>query len=90
MMTAINPINTAKLSNWLWNPVINIETGFKRKAADKKDRIESAGDDFFEKVRTGYLEIAKDHDYIKVVDADDDPEVIHQKIISLVEEINHD
>ena len=69
---------------------IDVETGFKRKAADKKDRIESAGDDFFEKVRAGYLEIAKDHDYIKVVDADDDPEVIHQKIISLVEEINHD
>ena len=30
-MTAINPVNTAKLSNWLWNPEINIETGFKRK-----------------------------------------------------------
>ena len=69
---------------------IDVETGFKRKAADKKDRIESAGDDFFEKVRAGYLEIAKDHDYIKVVDADDDPEAIHQKIISLIEEINHD
>lgn len=69
---------------------IDVETGFKRKAADTKDRIESAGDDFFEKVRAGYLEIAKDHDYIKVVDADDDPEAIHQKIISLIEEINHD
>ena len=64
---------------------IDVETGFKRKAADTKDRIESAGDDFFEKVRAGYLEIAKDHDYIKVVDADDDPEAIHQKIISLIE-----
>jgi len=41
-------------------------------------------------VRAGYLEIAKDHDYIKVVDADDDSEAIHQKIISLIEEINHD
>ena len=57
---------------------------------DTKDRIESAGDAFFEKVRAGYLEIAKDHDYVKVVNADNDPEVIHQQIILLIEEINHD
>jgi dTMP kinase len=62
----------------------------KEKLPDTKDRIESAGDDFFEKVRAGYLEIAKDHDYIKVVDADDDPLAIHKKIISLIAEINHD
>ena len=34
-------------------------------------------------MRAGYLEMAKDHDYIKVVDADDDPEVIHQKLFHL-------
>ena len=66
---------------------IDVETGFKRKAADAKDRIESSGDAFFQKVRAGYLEIAKDNDYVKVIDADNEPEIIHEQIISLVSEI---
>ena len=64
-----------------------LKLDLKEKLPTQKDRIESAGDDFFNKVRAGYLEIAKDHDYIKVIDADNKPEIIHEQIISLVSEI---
>ena len=39
---------------------ISVQDGFERKIADIKDRIESSGDEFFNKVRNGYLEIAND------------------------------
>ena len=34
---------------------ISVKDGFARKAEDIKDRIESSGDKFFEKVREGYI-----------------------------------
>ena len=41
---------------------ISVEEGFARKINDKIDRIESSGYDFFNKVRNGYLEIAKNNE----------------------------
>ena len=40
---------------------INVKEAFSRKIKDKKDRIELSGSDFFNNVRNGYLEIAKDN-----------------------------
>ena len=38
---------------------ISVEEAFARKINDQKDRIESSGIEFFNNVRNGYLEIAK-------------------------------
>ena len=59
---------------------ISVEEGFSRKVNDIKDRIESSGIEFFNKVRNGYLEIAKDKRFI-TIDASKNVEVIHQIII---------
>ena len=62
---------------------ISVEEGFNRKHNDSKDRIESAGIDFFNKVRAGYLEIASDNkDRFIVIDANSDIDSIHNNIIS--------
>ncbi len=48
---------------------VDIETSNKR-VGKEKDRMESAGDDFFTKVRNGYLQIAKmEPNRIKVIDS---------------------
>ena len=61
---------------------ISVEDGFERKVNDIKDRIESSGNNFFEKVRNGYLEIAKNNqERIKVIDAMEPIEVISNNII---------
>ena len=64
---------------------ISVQDGFERKIADIKDRIESSGDEFFNKVRNGYLEIANDQPgRIKIIDAMDYIESIYEKIIEHV------
>ena len=64
---------------------ISVQDGFERKIADIKDRIESSGDEFFNKVRNGYLEIANDQPgRIKTIDAMDSIESIYEKIIEHV------
>ena len=48
---------------------VDIETSMSR-VGNTKDRMESAGNDFFNKVRHGYLEIAqKEPDRVKVINA---------------------
>ncbi|MDB9985213.1 dTMP kinase [Gammaproteobacteria bacterium] len=64
---------------------ISVQDGFERKVNDVKDRIESAGNEFFQKVREGYLEIAKNNQYrIKVIDAMQSIDDINKSIIDHV------
>ena len=63
---------------------VDVETSQKRVGAEK-DRMESAGMEFFERVRQGYLEIAKQEpERVKVVDSTKTIEEIHQEILELV------
>ena len=65
---------------------ISVQDGFERKVNDVKDRIESAGNEFFQKVREGYLEIAKNNqNRIKVIDAMQSINDINKSIIDHVE-----
>ena len=65
---------------------IEVEEGFKRKFNDKKDRIESSGDVFFEQVRSGYLALSKNEpNRIKVLDAKKSINDLHKDIVSFVE-----
>ena len=66
---------------------IDVETSMKR-VGEEKDRMESAGMEFFNRVRNGYLEIAKhEPDRVKVLDARKSIEEINKDVIELIEEL---
>lgn len=63
---------------------VDVETSQKR-VGTEKDRMESAGIEFFERVRKGFLEIAKQEpERVKVVDSTQSIEEIHKQILELV------
>jgi len=63
---------------------VDIETSMSR-VGKEKDRMESAGQEFFERVRKGFLEIAqKEPERVKVVDSTQSIEEIHEKVLELV------
>ena len=64
---------------------VDVETSQKRVGAEK-DRMESAGIEFFERVRKGFLEIAKlEPERVKVVDSTQTIEEIHKQILELIQ-----
>ncbi len=65
---------------------ISVEEGFSRKINDTKDRIESSGIEFFNKVRNGYLEIAQDKRFI-TIDASNNVQSIHESIIENIQSL---
>lgn len=66
---------------------LDVKTGFKRKSNDVIDRIESSGTNFFENVRNGYKEIAKNRAEVEILDASQPIELISQQTQSLVERL---
>lgn len=65
---------------------IDIETSMAR-VGKEKDRMERAGKDFHNRVRQGYLELAKQEPQrIKVIDAAKSIEEIHAEVIKIFEE----
>ena len=66
---------------------IDVETSMQR-VGTEKDRMESAGKDFHNRVRNGYLEIARrEPDRVKVLDATQSIEEIHNEVIKIVEKM---
>ena len=66
---------------------IDIETSSNR-VGNNKDRMEQAGVDFFNKVRFGYLELAKKYPQrIKLINAVDSIENIHKEVVSHINKI---
>ena len=69
---------------------VSVETCKKRNAIRQLnsqiiDRFDSASNDFYERVRNGFLDIAaQNKNRIKVIDANDNPKTIHQKIIAQI------
>jgi dTMP kinase len=54
------------------------------------DRIESLPQSFFEKVRQGYLEVARaEPSRVKIIDASATPEVVHENIWQLLAAQSH-
>ncbi len=63
---------------------IDVETSMKR-VGKEKDRMESAGIDFHNRVRKGYLELAKQEPQrIKVLDATKSIEEIHKNVVEIL------
>ena len=66
---------------------IDIETSMQR-VGNEKDRMEKSGKEFFNKVREGYLSIAKhEPNRVKVIDASKSITEIHENIIAIIEQI---
>ena len=66
---------------------IDVETSMQR-VGKEKDRMESAGKEFFERVRQGYLKIAeKEPNRVKVINSVDSIENIHNKVVDLFVEL---
>ena len=64
---------------------IDVETSMQR-VGKNKDRMESAGIEFFNRVRNGYLEIAKQEpERVKLINSADTIENIHKKVVETVE-----
>ncbi|MBE7712883.1 MAG: dTMP kinase [Cyanobacteria bacterium SIG26] len=64
---------------------VDIETSMQR-VGQEKDRMESAGKEFFNRVRNGYLEIAKQEpERIKVVDSTKSIDKVKIDVINIVE-----
>ncbi len=57
----------------------------KKQSKGKLDRIEQSDIDFYNNVRNGYLEIAKNEERIKIIDGTQTIEVIRNQIITEVE-----
>lgn len=65
---------------------IDIDTSMKRVGVEK-DRMENAGNEFFNRVREGYLELAKQEPQrIKVLDATKSIDEIHKSVIKIISE----
>ncbi len=63
---------------------VDVETSMKR-VGKEKDRMERAGIDFHNRVRQGYLELAKQEPQrIKVIDATKSIEEIHDEVINIL------
>ena len=66
---------------------IDVETSMKR-VGKEKDRMESAGVEFFNRVRKGYLELAKQEpERIRVLDATKSIEEIHNEVVKIISEL---
>ena len=66
---------------------VDVETSMKR-VGKEKDRMESAGIDFHNRVRKGYLELAKQEPKrIKVLDATKSIEEIHKDVINILAKV---
>lgn len=64
---------------------IDVETSMQR-VGKEKDRLESEGKEFHNRVRNGYLEIAKQEpERIKVIDASMSIEEIHEEVVNILE-----
>lgn len=63
---------------------VDVETSMKR-VGNEKDRMESAGMEFFNRVRQGYLEIAKQEpDRIKVIDSTKSIDEVFEQVITII------
>ena len=59
-----------------------------KRVGKEKDRMESAGTEFFNRVREGYLEISKkEPERVKVINSADSIENIHKQVLELIDKL---
>jgi dTMP kinase len=63
---------------------VDLQTG-SRRLSHELDRMEQKGDDYHQRVREGFLQLAKDRDDVVVVDGSSDVETVHKKVVEEIE-----
>ena len=66
---------------------LDVNLGFKRKAKDDIDRIESSGKNFFEDVRKGYQHLADENNEVEILDASQSIELLSKQTKALIERL---
>tara|TARA_Y100000768_G_C23884503_1_gene636909 strand:- start:227 stop:826 length:600 start_codon:yes stop_codon:yes gene_type:complete len=68
---------------------LDAKMGFQRKSKDNDniDRIESSGIDFFEKVRNGYKKLAKNREEVRLIDASQSIEAVHEQTKHIINDL---
>jgi dTMP kinase len=66
---------------------VDLETSAKR-LCRQLDRMEAKSREYHQKVREGFLELAKKHKNFLVVDGTSDVEAVHGKILKLISEVS--
>lgn len=66
---------------------VELGTARQRREGKEADRMESEGRAFLERVREGYLAIARDDPGTVLVDASGSPEEVHRSVVAAVEEL---
>ena len=66
---------------------LDVKLGFERKANDDIDSIESSGFNFFDDVRMGYQQIAREREEVTILDASESIESLNKQTINLIEGI---
>jgi dTMP kinase len=66
---------------------VDLETASQR-LNRQLDRMEAKGNGYHQKVREGFLQLAKEHSDFLVVDATGDVETVHKKILQLISEVS--
>jgi dTMP kinase len=64
---------------------VDLETGISR-LAGQPDRMEAKARQYHQKVREGFLELARQQENFSVVDASNDIDTVHKKIIEVVQQ----
>ena len=68
---------------------LDVKKGFQRKSKDDDniDRIESSGIDFFERVRKGYQQLANNREEVKLIDASQSIELVHEHTKQIISDL---
>ena len=69
--------------------ILNLDKAYKRAGNKNQDRIESSGDDFFNRVIDGFLQIARQEpERVVLIDASDNISSTHELIINKIKELH--
>jgi len=81
-VSMIKNLNKLATGNLKPNRVIMLDGKIRRlKGRSKKDKFDNETNAFHEKIRKGYLRLARENKYIRVYQADQSKESLHQQIL---------
>jgi len=69
--------------------ILDVDLGTASQRLNRQlDRMEAKGDGYHQKVREGFLELAKEHEGFRVLDATGDIGTVHESVLQLISEVS--